>query len=114
MLFQTVEFAVFFLCVAVSYFLVRHHRRPWILLLASDYFYMAWDYRFAALILGSTLVDWEAGPRESRPRKAPSTSHWNSNAERACRGSTGRQGTAPYFAGTRTWAATRPVACRAR
>ena len=30
----------------------------WLLLLASYYFYAAWDYRFVALLAGSTIVDY--------------------------------------------------------
>lgn len=58
MLFQTIEFFVFFTCVATAYFLVSGSTRHWLLLLASYYFYMSWDYRFGALILLSTIIDY--------------------------------------------------------
>ena len=58
MLFQTTEFAVFFLVVSISYFLLPFERRNWFLLAASYFFYMSWDARFAGLILASTLIDY--------------------------------------------------------
>jgi alginate O-acetyltransferase complex protein AlgI len=69
MLFQTLEFAVFYVFVAVSWFNLPLRSRPWLLLFASYYFYMAWDLRFGALILASTLIDYVCGRRiEAEPR----------------------------------------------
>ncbi len=74
MLFQTLEFFVFFVVVATFAQIYRGPTRKWLLLLASYYFYMAWDPRFSALILASTLIDYVCGLRiqaseNPRPRK---------------------------------------------
>jgi D-alanyl-lipoteichoic acid acyltransferase DltB (MBOAT superfamily) len=73
MLFQTFHFLVFFVFVAGGYFVAGPRVRRWLLLLSSYAFYMAWDARFGALILASTLVDFVAGIRiedgEERARR---------------------------------------------
>lgn len=75
MLFQTVEFLVFFTCVGTAYFWYRGTSRQWLLLFASYYFYMSWDYRFGALILLSTAIDYvcairiEENSENSRKRR---------------------------------------------
>lgn len=58
MLFQTLEFFVFFAVIATLSFLYRGSARKWLLLAASYNFYMAWNPRFAALILATTLIDY--------------------------------------------------------
>ena len=40
------------------YRLLPHRPQNWLLLLASYYFYAAWDWRFLFLLLGSTVVDY--------------------------------------------------------
>ena len=60
MLFNSLEFIVFFPIVVAAYFAL-HHRYRWILLLlASYYFYMCWNYKYIILIIFSTLVDYYA------------------------------------------------------
>jgi alginate O-acetyltransferase complex protein AlgI len=59
MLFPTATFAVFFMVVLpASWMLMRHERtwRVWILL-ASYVFYAWWDWRFAFLLIASTVVN---------------------------------------------------------
>jgi alginate O-acetyltransferase complex protein AlgI len=58
-LFNSWEFALFFLVVYVIYLLLPNFRRQNILLLvASYYFYAAWDWRFLFLIFSSTVLDF--------------------------------------------------------
>jgi alginate O-acetyltransferase complex protein AlgI len=75
MLFNSLQFLIFFILVAAGFALVRRHLklRNSFLLLASYVFYGAWDWRFLSLILLSTIVDYSvsnrlpaAGPRRQR------------------------------------------------
>src|SRR4029079_10694779 len=38
-----------------------HRAQNWLLLVASYYFYAAWDYRFLVLLAASTVVDYTCG-----------------------------------------------------
>jgi len=58
MVFNSLHFLWFFLVVYAVYRLLPHRAQNWWLLIASYYFYAAWDYRFLALLIGSTLVDY--------------------------------------------------------
>ena len=58
MVFNSVHFVVFFAVVYALYRAVPHRAQNWLLLLASYYFYGAWDWRFLTLLLGSTVVDY--------------------------------------------------------
>ncbi len=61
MLFNSLEFLIFFPIVCLLYFpLPQVLKKPW-LLVCSYYFYMCWDARFALLILVSTLSTWACG-----------------------------------------------------
>ena len=61
MLFNSLEFLVFFAIVVAAYFAI-HHKYRWVLLLtASYYFYMCWDYRYVLLILATTTVNYLSG-----------------------------------------------------
>ena len=61
MLFNSIEFLIFFAFVIFLYFSIPQKYR-WILLLtASYYFYMCWKPEYILLILGSTLIDYYAG-----------------------------------------------------
>lgn len=71
MLFNSIDFIVFFPIVVILYFLLPHKFR-WIFLLgASYYFYMCWKAEYVILILASTMVDFFAGIKmeESKTRK---------------------------------------------
>ena len=61
MLFNTIEFALFFAIVLILFYSVPFHIGKLVLLVASYYFYMRWDPRFALLILGSTVLDYFLG-----------------------------------------------------
>jgi len=61
MVFNSLHFVWFFLTVYALYRLLPHRGQNWLLLIASYYFYAAWDYRFLALLAASTLVDFTCG-----------------------------------------------------
>ena len=61
MVFNSLHFVWFFLVVYALYRLLPHRGQNWLLLVASYYFYAAWDYRFVALLAASTLVDYTCG-----------------------------------------------------
>ena len=69
MVFNSLQFVWFFVAVYALYraFPVAfgastaHRAQNWLLLVASYYFYAAWDYRFLALLAASTLVDYTCG-----------------------------------------------------
>ncbi|MFN7140807.1 MAG: MBOAT family O-acyltransferase [Limisphaerales bacterium] len=74
MLFNTIEFGIFFLVVCALYFVLPHRGQNIMLLVASYVFYGAWDYRFLSLIFISTTVDFVVGQllyktEEERKRK---------------------------------------------
>ncbi len=58
MIFNSLEFILFFIVVVALYFSIPHRVR-WVLLLAASYiFYMAWRAELIVLILFSTLVNY--------------------------------------------------------
>lgn len=58
MSFVSWEFAVFFIAVFILYFFLNRKLQNILLLVASYIFYGWWDYRFLALILFSTCIDY--------------------------------------------------------
>jgi alginate O-acetyltransferase complex protein AlgI len=65
MLFNSIEFLVFFPLVLIGYFSMPHKYRWIFLLLASYYFYMSWKAEYLILILVSTGIDYFAALRMS-------------------------------------------------
>lgn len=63
MTFQSAHFFVFLCAVVLLNWLLRARpaARKNMLLAASYYFYMAWDWRFASVLIGLTLVNFAAG-----------------------------------------------------
>jgi D-alanyl-lipoteichoic acid acyltransferase DltB (MBOAT superfamily) len=63
MLFPTLDFALFFLAVFALGWALRRHAEPrkLVLLAASYFFYGFWDWRFLALLAGSSAVNYAAG-----------------------------------------------------
>jgi D-alanyl-lipoteichoic acid acyltransferase DltB (MBOAT superfamily) len=67
--FNSLQFLWFFVVVYALYRAApallpvqkAHRAQNWLLLVASYYFYAAWDYRFLALLAASTLVDYTCG-----------------------------------------------------
>ncbi len=61
MLFNSFQFAVFFVIVYGLYLVLNHRWQNRMLLVASYVFYGAWDWRFLSLILLSTVLDYYCG-----------------------------------------------------
>ncbi len=61
MLFNSFDFLVFFPIVLFAYFLLPGRVRQFWLLLASYYFYMGWNAKYALLIFFITLVSYAGG-----------------------------------------------------
>jgi len=61
MLFNTLEFALFFLIVYGLYLSFNHKAQNRMLLVASYIFYGMWNWKFLFLILASTLLDYVCG-----------------------------------------------------
>lgn len=66
MLFNSLEFLIFFPIVIALYFAISPKYRWILLLVASYYFYMCWNYKYIILIAFSTLVDYFAAIYMSR------------------------------------------------
>lgn len=58
MQFTTFDFAVFFPVVVLCFYIIPKKARPLWLLLASYYFYMGWNPKYAILILTSTVITY--------------------------------------------------------
>jgi alginate O-acetyltransferase complex protein AlgI len=58
MVFNSLQFVGFFAVVYGLYRLLPHRGQNWLLLVASYWFYAAWDWRFLALLIASTVVDY--------------------------------------------------------
>ena len=61
MLFNSIEFLLFFPIVVVIYFAIPQKLKQLWLLLASYYFYMCWNAKYAILILLSTAITYASG-----------------------------------------------------
>ncbi len=61
MVFNSLQFAVFFAAVYAAYRLLPHRAQNWWLLGASYWFYAAWDWRFLSLIIVQTAVNFVCG-----------------------------------------------------
>lgn len=71
MLFNSLEFVVFFPVVLTVYFLIHRKLRAVWLLIASYFFYMCWKPKYLLLLLFSTAVTWGAGLLLERWREEP-------------------------------------------
>ncbi len=61
MLFNSIEFLLFFPLVCICYFLIPHAVRYIFLLVCSYYFYMCWNPKYALLMLTSTIITYLSG-----------------------------------------------------
>ncbi|HUP39179.1 MAG TPA: MBOAT family O-acyltransferase [Vicinamibacterales bacterium] len=59
MVFNSIQFAVFFAVVYCLYRVLPHRLQNVMLLVASYMFYSAWDWRFLGLLIGSTVIDFQ-------------------------------------------------------
>ena len=66
MLFNSVEFLIFFAIIVAAYYRISHQQRWKLLLAGSYYFYMCWRPAYIILIIVSTLVDYICGLRMGR------------------------------------------------
>lgn len=61
MLFNSLQYLIFFVTVTITYFLISHRYRWVFLLIASYYFYMCWEIQYVLLIIASTISAYIAG-----------------------------------------------------
>lgn len=61
MLFNSIDFLVFFPLVVSVYFLIPKKGRCLWLLISSYYFYMSWNPKYALLLAASTLITYGGG-----------------------------------------------------
>jgi len=61
MLFNSLQFGIFFIIVFTLYLALKHRLQNRLLLVASYVFYGCWDWRFLSLIWISTIIDYVCG-----------------------------------------------------
>ena len=61
MLFNSLDFLIFFPVVTLIYFLIPHKIRYIWLLICSYYFYMCWNAAYALLLFTSTAIPYASG-----------------------------------------------------
>jgi len=71
MLFNSAAFAVFLPVMLILYWSLHRSLRRWALLLGSYVFYSWWDWRFTALLVAHTFVDWRCALAINRRRGRP-------------------------------------------
>ncbi len=76
MLFNSLEFVVFFAVVYGLYIVLTHRWQNVLLLLGSYLFYGWWDWRFLLLILASTVIDYTCGLRIGSSQSPPARRAW--------------------------------------
>jgi alginate O-acetyltransferase complex protein AlgI len=76
MLFNSLEFLLFFPLVVAAYFLLPHRLRWVLLLVASYWFYMAWKASYAILLVTTTMVAWAAALGMDASTKPPVRRAW--------------------------------------
>lgn len=76
MLFNTLQFWVFFAFVLCVYSILRRRAQNAFLLIASYFFYACWDWRFLGLLLVSSTTDWFLGNAIASCRGTRKAKHW--------------------------------------
>lgn len=76
MLFNSLQFVVFFPIVIILYFIIPHNKRWILLLIASYYFYMCWKVDYIILIMISTLIDYVCSNKMSKINEKPKKKKW--------------------------------------
>ena len=61
MLFNSMKFIIFFPIVVLIYFIIPKRVKKFWLLVASYYFYMCWNAKYALLLFFSTVVTYMCG-----------------------------------------------------
>ena len=76
MLFNSIDFLLFFPIVLLIYFFCPKRVRYIWLLISSYFFYMCWDPRFIFLLAGVTIVSWLCGLEIERMRGSQQKTKW--------------------------------------
>jgi alginate O-acetyltransferase complex protein AlgI len=76
MVFNSLHFVAFFLVVYALYRVLPHRAQNVMLLVASYYFYGAWDWRFLSLLWGSTVIDYTCARAIARTEDAATRRAW--------------------------------------
>jgi D-alanyl-lipoteichoic acid acyltransferase DltB (MBOAT superfamily) len=76
MLFDSPAYFVFLIPVVLAYWRLSHRGQNVFLLLASYFFYAWWDWRFLALMIGRTTVDFLIAQRIAPSRLRPNRREW--------------------------------------
>src|SRR5258707_9523106 len=76
MLFDSPAYFLFLIPVVLLYWRLSHRAQNIFLLLASYFFYGWWDWRFLALMIGSTGVDFLIAQKIGPGRSDPSRKKW--------------------------------------
>lgn len=78
MLFNSIEFLIFFFIVFISYWLLKNdYKKQNILLLISSYvFYAWWDWRFLSLIIVSSFIDFSVGQKIFKSNTQKTRKQW--------------------------------------
>ena len=58
MLFNSIEFLIFFPLVCLTYYVIPYKARTVFLLICSYFFYMCWNPKYALLMLTSTAITY--------------------------------------------------------
>ena len=75
MVFNSIDFLIFFPIVICIYYIIPKKARKFWLLVASYYFYMSWNATYALLILASTVITYASGILLTKSDKV-STRKW--------------------------------------
>ena len=76
MLFNSLEFLLFFPIVVIIFFLLPQKRRWILLLIASYYFYMCWKVEYIILIIISTLIDYSVAKKMEQVKEKTKKKKW--------------------------------------
>lgn len=84
MLFNSVNFLIFFPIVLIIYFCIPSQKRYIWLLIASYYFYMCWNAKYVVLLLFSTIATYLCAYIIDRMRKKESKTNGNVICQKVC------------------------------
>jgi D-alanyl-lipoteichoic acid acyltransferase DltB (MBOAT superfamily) len=76
MLFNSLQFLIFFPIVVALFFLLPQKRRWILLLIASYYFYMCWKVEYIVLIIISTLIDYFVAQQMDKLQEKAKKKKW--------------------------------------
>lgn len=82
MLFNSLDFLIFFPIVVLVYFIIPVRAQYLWLLAASYYFYMCWNAKYALLILASTAVTYVSGLLIERIKQIDKENAWKSKSKK--------------------------------